>query len=196
MGIAPTIGGRAGFSPREEILQAGFGYQSWSFDPNRTSGGTAPTAGTVYLRAIPYRLGQVIAKTCFLPGTAGAGTKPTSIFTGICDSTGKMLAQSANDNNNAAWTTNVNEVQSPLSASLTITADGLYYHVFLQVGAWGTTQLALAKDVSATAAASLGGSVVFGTGVTTSQTTLPANGSSIAGGIVVTNGINFWTGAS
>jgi len=179
----------------DDILRKGLGYQTWAFDPNLTSGGTAPTAGTVYLRSMPVRAGQVLTNTAWLPSTAATGGVGTAhIFTGYCDTAGVMLAQSADDVANAGWAQSAAEVVSSLSGSYTVLADGIVYAVFLQTGAWGSAQLALAKQVSGQAAAGVGVKV-YAAGVTTGQTALPANGAGIAGGLTVTGGVNYFAGA-
>jgi hypothetical protein len=178
----------------EQILMEGIGFKSWAFDPNLGSGGTAPTAGTIYVRATPYRAGQVVTNTVWQVQTVGSGNNTgtlTSIFTGICDSTGKMVAQSNDSHLSAIWTTSGLAVAA-LNATWTVPADGVYYNVFLQVGTWGTTQVALGKGVNNIGPGGVG-TTIFGT-AGTGQTALPANGSSLT--IVTTNGIDYFTGAS
>ena len=181
-----------------DILLAGFGYKAWNFNPNNGSGGTAPTAGTVYCTGLGLRAGTVITNMLWAPTTGGSGTVPTDIFVGICDSTGKMLVQSATQKSLSAWTSSATVASVPLANTYTVTADGLYYGVFLQVGSWSVTQLALAKNVSSAWPGGIGGlsTLAFGTGGTVTQTALPVNGSSIVGGIVVTNAINYFCGVN
>jgi hypothetical protein len=183
--------------PLEEILRTGLGIKSWSHDPNMGSGGTAPTAGTVYARALALRKGQSISNLLFQVTTGGAGTVPTSITCGLADSTGKIVALSGELKASAIWTPAAGSglAVAPLTASYTAPADGLYYVVFLQVGAWGTTQMVLGKGVNNVAPGGIG-TTVFGTGGTTGQAALPAVASSIVGGIVTTNGIDYFVGAS
>lgn len=193
-------GGTAGVTRRigqshEQILMEGLGFKSWAFDPNLGSGGTAPTQGTVYVRAIPLRAGQVITNVVLETITAASGTAPTSMFVGLADSTGKMVAQSNDLRASGIWTAGAGMVQAPLSGTYTVPADGMYYAVFLQVGAFSVTQPVFEKGVNNSAAAGVG-TTIFGTGATTAQTALPANASNIAGGIVTTNGINYFFGAN
>jgi hypothetical protein len=180
-------------TPLEEILLTGLGFKSWAFDWGMTSGATAPTAGTIYLRAIPLRAGQKISKVDWITSQQGVGTAPTHIYTGYCDSTGKMLAQSADLGASSIWTAGALIVQAPLSAEWTVPADGIYYAVILQVGSWGTTQMTLAKGVSGAAAGGLGPLPYPTAG--TAKTALPANGESLSTPLV-TNGLNYWVGAS
>ncbi len=185
-------------SSLDDILRTGLGYQSWNFNPQECSGGLTPTAGTVYLAALPLRAGQLVTNMIFWPSTAAVGTVPTDIFVGIADSTGKMLVQSSTQKSLAAWTTSATKASVPLANTYTATVDGLYYGVFLQVGSWGATQLVLAKNVNSGGPGGIGGLSIleFATGSTTSQTALPANASSIAGGLVVTNASAIWIGVN
>jgi hypothetical protein len=152
----------------------------------------------VYATGLPLQSGMVITNMLWAPSTAAVGTVPTDIFVGICDATGKMLVQSTTQKSLAAWTTSATIASVPLANTFTVPKDGLYYGVLLQVGSWGTTQLALAKNVSSAWPGGIGGltNLPFGTGATTLQTALPANGSSIAGGIVVTNAIDYFCGVN
>jgi hypothetical protein len=176
-------------------MASAFGFKTWNGDTINFGTGTAPTAGTIYAVAVPYRAGQVVTKTWWYTNTAGSGTAPTHIYTGICDSTGKMLAQSNDDAANTGWTGASHLVQSPLSASWTVPTSGVYYHVFLQVGAWGTTQMTLNRG-SSLAGTTPNSALGQGTGGTTGQTALPANNSMLAGGFVTANALRYWSGGS
>lgn len=181
--------------PSVPSLPIAAGLKSWSYDPGSVSANTAPTAGVVYAIAVPYQVGQSISATHWYVNTAGTSTAPTHIYTGVADSAGKMLAQSNDDAANAGWTAAAPRfVSSALSASYAVTATALYYHVFLQVGSWGGTQMTLNRG---NGVSTLVGSVLLNaTGTTTSQTGLPANGSSIAGGLTATNALRYWSGSA
>lgn len=177
----------------DEPLAAAVGEKTWSYDPSLAGTATAPTAGTVYATAVAYRQGQVVNRLDFYVAVAGAGTAPTHIYAGICDSTGRMLAQIADAAGSAQWTSSANRIASvDLTGPWTVPTSGLYYHVFLQVGAWGTTQLTLNR-VGGVAAMNTG-TLLYATGGTTGQAALPANNSTITGGLVATNALRYWTG--
>jgi hypothetical protein len=183
-------------TPLAEIYMTGLGYQSWSGEPDATSGTLTPTAaatptGTVYARLIPFRAGMVITKAVLRPATAGAGTAPAHIYVGYADTTGKMLAQSNDLAASAIWTTANVPAQAPLAASWTVPADGNYNVVFVQVGVWGTTQMTLVRDVSGSDPGDIAQNPFSGQ---TLQTGLPANGSSLT--LSTANGSPLWVGAS
>jgi hypothetical protein len=169
------------------------GMQTWNYDPSMSNGTSAPTQGTVYAVAVPYNQGQVVTYINFHTAVAASGTAPTHIFCGLADSTGKMLAQTGEEKSNAGWALPSNVVRTTLAAPYTIPVTGLYYHVFIQVGAFSVTQPTLNRVTGAPAFANA--SIPQVTGVTTGQSALPANGSTIAGGIVITNSLRFWSGS-
>lgn len=177
----------------DDIYKTGLGYQAWNYQPNLANGGTAPTAGTIYVSSLPLRTGQTVSNLVWQVQTAGASTVPTDIFCGLADSTGKMLTQSVTLKASAIWTPGAGSgiAQAPVT-SFAVLSDGLYYGVFLQVGSWGTTQLALGKGTNNIAPGGVG-TIVFGT-AGTSQTALPANGSSLT--IATTSGISYFVAAS
>lgn len=164
--------------PLVEVQQRNYSIQSWAFDVAQIGNGVAPIAGTVYLRAIPFRAGQIITSTVWSTIAVGAGTVPTHIYTGLCDATGKMLAQSADLAASSIWTAAANALcVAPLTGPVVIAADGIYYAAFLQVGAWGTTQMTLGQKAIVMAAALCG--VMTGGAA---QAALPANGASLTFG--------------
>lgn len=176
-----------------DIYLAGLGWvSSIEGDPSSFGTSAAPTAGTIYAVALGYRAGQIVTNTLWLSNVAAAGTNATSVFTGICDASGKMLAQSGNDVANVGWkATGPALITSPLSATWSVPTSGLYYNVFLQVGAWGTTQLTLNRTSGAVTPVSL--QLPQATGGT-SQTVLPANNSSIT--LSATSALRYFTAAS
>ena len=94
--------------------------------------------------AIGLRSGDVVTNMIASVTTAAAGAVPTLIRMGIADSTGKMLAVTADLKSDAQWTAQ-QEAVFPLSAQLTIPAEGLYYLCIIEVGAFGGTPLQLRR---------------------------------------------------
>lgn len=167
----------------DEVFSAAVGVASdtsaWC-DAEHAVNVQALTSQTIYCVAVPYRRGQVVTNIGWYIAQLAAGVTPTGIFCGLADATGKLLAQSANVAASAVWTATLGLFGVALAAPYTVTADGLYYHVILENGAFGTTVLGLGR------AAQLGGTYqVAGVGSRlaatggVAQTALPANGSSV-----------------
>lgn len=150
------------------------GIISWNFNPMVTIAATAPTAGTIYAAAVSLLAGDIVNNIVVGVSVAGGGTVPTSLVVGLADSTGKIVAQSAEQKTNTTWTT-IGLGPVPLSAAYTVPTTGNYFVVILQVGSWGTTQVSLDRGINSVA--SFSGSFLYATGGTT-QTVLPATGSS------------------
>jgi hypothetical protein len=162
----------------DTILQSALGILAWNHNPLVETGTLALTAGTVYAMSVPLLAGQVISRLGFGINVAGAGTVPTHIYIGLCDSTGKMLAQSADLAANAGWTSGTKLTSFPLSASYTVPTTGLYYIVILQVGAWGTTQMTLDRTLGLGTQIDGAGAFIYGTGGA-GAAALPANGATL-----------------
>lgn len=169
------------------------GLQSWNYDPGMANGTSAPTQGVVYAVGVPYNQGQVVTYLNWYTAVAASGTAPTHIFCGIADSTGKMLAQTGEEKANAGWAIASNAVRTTLTAPYTIPSTGLYYHVFLQVGAFSVTQPTLNRVTGAPTFPNA--SLQQATGATTAQAALPANGSTLVGGLTVTSSLRLWSGS-
>ena len=157
-----------------EVYLAGFGVVSWNFNPINSTNTSSCTSQTIYATAVPYRAGQVVTNIGYGVGTAASGTNPTGVFVGLCNAT-TVLAQSANLNANVGWQS-VQLVAFALTAPFTITADGLYYHLLLVNGTWGTTQAQMSRGILNYF--NLGTPFIAATGGT-AATTLPANNAAI-----------------
>jgi hypothetical protein len=124
--------------------------------------------------------------------TAGAGAVPTNIFAAV-SSTTSVLAVTGDIKSEGDWTT-VNTISShDLTAPVAITTPGTYYVLFLQVGAWGTTQMAMGRVSGAhnIPATNFFPQATFGTG----QTALPAVSAS-PGTISSSGAFRYWAGVS
>lgn len=194
-GTARTDGVNVG--QRVDPLAAALGYINWNYNPAFLLNASNPTSQLVYLCAIWLPPGLNITNVVLNASQGSSGTNPTGFFVGLAGPTGTMLAQS-NNLNGQVFTLGPNSC--PLNATYTTSAsdsaNGIYYAVVLQNGAWGTTTPTFGRmALGAWAAAPLGANPQpFGTGATTGRTTLPANGSGIAGGISTANPIAFCVG--
>lgn len=172
-----------------DLYVSGLGFVSMNYQPATAAAGGSPTSQLIYAVAVPYRAGQVVTNLVWLVATAAAGTVPTSIVTGLASSSA-MLAQSAELKNNAGWTS-LGIKPFALSAAYTIPSDGIYYHLFLQNGTWGTTALQLARATNQGSV--FGSSILYGT-AGSGQTALPANGAAVT--LVTTSAQTWWAASS
>lgn len=164
---------------RDQLVRTARGVLSENAYPGLSSTGSAPTAGTAYMGLVGVCAGDVISKVGFYVNTAGSGTVPTKIVAGIADSTGKILAVTAELKNDAQWTAaGAAEVRFALSSAYTVPANGVVYVCFLQVGSWGTTQMSLSRSGSNQFIPFSGALVLYGTGGT-GLSDLPSVGSSL-----------------
>lgn len=183
----PVFVGRGG--SLFDIWMDGLGLKAWNFHPQNISTQTAPGTQTVYVIAVPLKAGQIITNVVLDIEIAGVGATPTGFFVGVCDSTGKMLTQSANLNASASLT--AQGLRDFAVASYTVQSNGLYYVVVLKDGVFGTTDVSLGRGG--------GRDLVNGTGkrlsgtAGTGQVALPANAASLAAFSGV-GSLNYWAG--
>lgn len=163
---------------RHQIKLAALGVLSENQDRMLVTGGVATVSQTVYGSLLGLRNGDVVTGVLLTNNVAAAGTTPTTVRSGIADSTGKILALS----NNLNATTNFPATGGCLlafSSPFTITADGGYYACFVINGTWGTTQPTPGRNPNAPA---LGQGINSGAVLHfswTGQTDLPAVNSSL-----------------
>ena len=166
---------------QKDLMAQAFGILTQNADLGSASNTTVPTAGTMYATAIWVPGGATINNLLSLVGTAGVGTAPTAIFGGLADWSGHVVAQSDNLASNAMWTS-IGLATIPLvEAPYTVSTEeaGLYYALFLQVGAFGTTPMALRRPTSWGGLAPNG---VLGYGTAgTGLSALPADGTASGG---------------
>lgn len=137
----------------------------------------APQTQVLTAALMGLRSGDIVTGVGLRLAVAAGGTNPTTARFGIADSTGKILAISANLNASAVWAA-TGAAPFPLASPYTVVADGAYYACFVVNGTWGTTQPTLAYGSGATVAAGAFASGVTAFGAQISQTDLPAVGSS------------------
>lgn len=177
---------------REEIRRGGLGWVSLNYGPefvvtaNRT-----PATQTIYALAVAYKAGDIVRNIEFDVAVAAAGTNVTGMYAGIADAGGNLLETSANTNTAASWP--LGYVAIPLSAPAVIPADGIYYHLLLQNGTFGTTQPAF--NSTSLVSNTHGSAVIYGL-AGTGQTTLGTPGSTQL--TIVGTGTSWplWTGST
>ncbi len=142
MGIVSRSQGGGLDTDRASVLTTGLGIltQTWNAE---APGQQAPlVSGTIYCCAVGLRAGDVVTNMLASVATAGSGTTPTLIRQGVADSTGKVLAVTADSHASAVWTSAA-VASVALTAPLTIPSQGLYYLCIIEVGAFGTTPMQL-----------------------------------------------------
>lgn len=172
---------------RYQALNVGRGVLSESFPMQADAVSTTLTAGTIWVAALGLLAGDVVSKVGFHLVTAAAGTVPTSFVAGIADATGKMMAVTGELKADPQWTAvGQIEVRFSLMAPWTVPASGLYYVVFMQVGAWGTTQPAIGRS-NALQISPFAGSFFLWGQAGSGQTVLPAVGANLPAGITASS---------
>jgi hypothetical protein len=186
---------------QQDPAAVGLGYVNYNSAPGLHGSATALTSGVVYLVSLFLPYGYLVTNVVLQSTVAAAGTNPTGFFVGLAGPSGVMVAQSANVAANAALQA-TGPVALPLSATYTPgvadSTTGLFYVVVLLNGSWGTTQPTFLRTSGVAATAKPLGSnpQPFGTGITTAQTALPANGASIVGGMGTSSSLYMCVGVS
>lgn len=171
---------------RSSIFLAGLGLTNATTRPSAVTSSSAPATGVVYGTSLGARAGDIVTNIGVQVVTAGAGTTPTLVRFGTADSTGKILAVTADVHASAGLTTQGIQTFA-LTAPLTISTSGLYYLVMLQVGSWGTTQMQLGRTSSGSGVGVGVSGGAFVSFAWTGQADLPAVNSSVT---VANNGSN------
>jgi hypothetical protein len=165
---------------RSAQMVSSFGYAGETFLPNFGNTQVAPTSQSLYGCGIFLHAGEIITNLYVNVSTAGAGTTPTTIRMGIMNSSRVVQAVTADVHADSKWTS-TGVKQFALTAPWTVPTDGIYYILFLQNGAFGTTAMQMI-DVAVVA----GSGVVNGTNPPrfgifgTTVTDIPAVGASAA----------------
>lgn len=128
MGIAPTVGGRAGDNRYDLKLQAR-GLISESFQTEAGATNAALTGGTLYAQLVGLRGGDKITNLDYIVITPGASL--THGILGLYDKTGKLLGQSADTP--AAFQA-AGLVELALAVPVAIPQDDGYYIAILTAG--------------------------------------------------------------
>jgi len=162
---------------RDGIRRTGLNILAEPFHAAVASSNAVLAGGVAYAMAVGLRAGDVLTNMFTNVITAGAGTAPTLIRQGVCDSAGVMLAVTAQSQASAQWTATGTSTIA-LTAPLTIAADGLYFLCIIEVGAFGTTPLQLRKCGSGGVVPAVAGGALIA-GAQTGLTDLPAVSSSL-----------------
>lgn len=153
---------------RQDILMAGLGFVSWNWPPQSVANQSALTAGKAHTGVLPLVAGDIVNNIICEVNIVAAGTAPTAFYVYLLDKTGKCVSISTDLKASASLTT-LGFRQFPITRFVAPTTDD-YYPVLLQVGAWGTTQPAFARNNGNNPGAALSGGIVAwghaGTGLT------------------------------
>lgn len=186
MGLIPPTSRSVSVGGADPLAQA-LGYVNWVADPALISSGTTLTSQQIEAYGIWLPVGVTVTGVVLWIVAAGSGTTPTGFFVGLA-SDAKMLVQSGNLNASSSLTT-LGPQQFAFSATHVTTpsetSNGLYRVMLLENGAFGTTGVAVGRNLSVNQIgdALTGAHRLFGI-AGTGQTSLPANGSAVT----VTNG--------
>lgn len=147
------------------------GWLAWSIDPSQSSTATInPTAGSVYMMAIPLRQAATVTNIIMSVVTPGATLTAGQNFAGLYNSSGTRVGVTADQS--AVWTS-VGAYVMPFTAPANLTA-GMYYGAFVSNG---TTRPQFGAEASSAAVmnTSLTAATYRSSIGATSQTTLPAS---------------------
>lgn len=162
------------------------GYISWAFDPGMSYNGNAPSAGVVYVTAVPIRRSCTITNVINCVGVAGSGLTSGQNFAALYNSAGTLLSQTADQT--TAWASTGIKTMA-LGAAQAVTP-GIYY-----VAVWsnGTTPPKFLETITTVYGGALinGTPVRFGTGQGSVTTTAPSTLSGPTAGA-----IGFWAAVS
>lgn len=162
------------------------GYISWAFDPALSYNGNAPSAGIVYVTAVPVRRACTITNVVNCVGVAGSGLTSGQNFAALYNSAGTLLSQTADQT--TAWASTGIKTMA-LGAPQNVAA-GIYY-----VAVWsnGTTPPKFLETITTPYGGALinGSPVRFGTANASVTTTAPSSLSGPTAGA-----IGFWAALS
>ena len=162
------------------------GYIAWAFDPALSYNGNAPTAGLVYVTAVPVRRSGTVTNVINCVGVAGSGLTSGQNFAALYNSAGTLLSQTADQT--TAWASTGIKTMA-LAAAQAVTP-GIYY-----VAMWsnGTTPPKFLETITTVYGGALinGTPVRFGTANASVTTTAPGTLSGPTAGA-----IGFWAALS
>ncbi len=165
-------------SDRYQALLDGWGAKGENFPANNATGTLTPVSGRIYRGLFGVRAGDIINNLLLGMTAVGAGTTPTLIRVGIANAAGTQLAISNDLKANSIWTTavagSVGLAVAPLSAAYTSLIDQVLEAQFIRVGAWGSTEMQLARSALAAPWGPKIGSGPWRFCATSSQSDLPA----------------------
>jgi hypothetical protein len=171
---AQTPGG----SSTQDSLQQAFGALYQPFNPQLITQFSNMAAGSITGTAIWIPTNTLLTGCKIRNGQAAVGTLPTVARFGLADMTGKVLALGPNQNDLASWAAGPRAF--PFTAQFTTTYSGIYFPMFINSTAFGTTvPQAGGININAAAASADSPSVPL-CFVVTGQTDLPAVGASVS----------------
>lgn len=176
-GIAPTVGGRAGFAVRGDKRLAAQGLVSETADPGLYGTAVAPTSQTVYGALIGLAQGDVATGLILRLAVAASGTAPTEARVGLADSSGNIVVLSGSVKAATSWVAGASNFA--FTAPYTVPADGGYYACFVVNGTWSFTQPTIMRGAATAAAMTAYGSHAPPGFSWASQTDLPAVGAAL-----------------
>lgn len=150
----------SGIKSRRDVMLASAGLLSENFPFEFVAAQTVLATGAPYGALHGLNVGDVVTGVVLVTATAGAGTVPTLFKVGLADSAGNIVAKSANENANAKLTTANTMFSLPFTAPYTVTAQGGFRSLALQVGAFATTPVQFGRGTpiqSATMSAAFAG---------------------------------------
>lgn len=162
---------------RKQAEQAARGLLSENYHgPSGAATGATAATQTIFGGLLGLLAGDVVTNVGVSVSTVASGTPPTTIKLGLVDTTGAVLAVTANVAADSQWTASTGMKLFALTAPYTVPTDGGYYAVILSDGVFGTTPLQLARcnPTGGVEKAVSGGARPF-IGVTGGQTNITGN---------------------
>lgn len=174
MGFIPFgASGTASASPQP----ADMGYSGWTYDTvdiTTSAGSILSTAGVLYLSKIPLRAAEPVSNIDIYLQTAGVTLTASQCFAGIYDSTGALVATSADQS--TAWVGSAGRLTMALAGAAPFTVDPPFVWVALVFN--GTTGPKFAVSAASSNALANGQTTAAATrygSVSSGNTALPAS---------------------
>jgi hypothetical protein len=161
---------------RTQLLHTAGGVLTEAVNPMFLSVGSAPPTQSVQGLLHGLKAGDSVTGVLVYVGVAAAGSTPTLARFGLADSTGKILALSADVSAIGNWA--IGPRKMPFTSPYPITADGAYFTCFVVNGVWATPPQLLRGGGFGGAKLTLAGSVIRGFNWA-AQTDLPALGATM-----------------
>lgn len=148
------------------------GLHAWTFDPANAAGSSTMTAGTVYLAKVQLRRASYVTNLLATVGTAGATLTAGQCFAGLYNSSGTLIAGSADQATN--WQSIGTKTMALTSGPYSLAA-GAYYIALLANGA--TPPQFIRSNTASASMINVGLTVSTGRYITTetARTSLPAS---------------------
>lgn len=179
-GTYPNPTGGATIIDRERLVAKGQGFVSWAWDPACNNTGLAGVGGDIEATLVGLVAGDVITNILLAVTAASVGSAPTTVRVGIADTTGKILAVSANVGGAGGVYNATGPFPIALSNQYTVPTTGAYYLCKIASSTWGSGQPSFLIGNSGTLSQyNPTGAGVLRAAKQASQTDLPAVNSSM-----------------